>query len=110
MFTFNKNKNKNKLEQNEAKKQIDSGENIVIIDVRDENEFARGHIENAINIPLTALSAEIEKVVPNKEQKIFVNCLSGGRSKIATSDISSKGYTKVFDIGGINSWEYEITK
>ncbi len=107
MFGFGKS---NKLSQEEAKKQLESGENIVLIDVRDNGEFAQGHIEGAINIPMSVVSAEIEKAVPNKDQKIFVNCLSGGRSKASCSLIEAKGYTNVHDIGGVMSWKFGLVK
>ncbi len=107
MFGFGKS---NRLAQDEAKKQLDSGENIVLIDVRDKNEFAQGHIEGAINIPMSIVSDEIENAVPNKDQKIFVNCLSGGRSKASCSLIEAKGYTNVHDIGGVSSWKFGLVK
>ncbi len=108
MFGFGK--STNKLSQTEAKQQLDSGENIVLIDVRGVSEFAQGHIEKAINIPMDVVANEIEKLVPNKDQKIFVNCLSGGRSKASCSLIEAKGYTNVYDIGGVNSWSYGLVK
>ncbi len=107
MFGFGKS---NKLSQDEAKKLLDSGENIVLIDVRDKGEFAQGHIEGAINIPMAVVSDEIESAVPNKDQKIFVNCLSGGRSKASCSLIEAKGYTNVHDIGGVMSWKFGLVK
>ncbi len=99
-----------KLSQEEAKQQMDSGESIVIIDVRGASEYAQGHIENAINIPMNVITDKIEDAVPNKEQKIFVNCLSGGRSKASCSLIKAKGYTNVHDIGGVNSWPFGLVK
>ncbi len=107
MFGFGKS---NKLSQEEAKKQLDSNENIVLIDVRDKGEFAQGHIEGAINIPMSVVADEIEGAVPNKDQKIFVNCLSGGRSKASCSLIEAKGYTNVHDIGGVMSWKFGLVK
>ncbi len=107
MFGFGKS---NKLSQADAKQQLDSEENIVLIDVRDKGEFAQGHIEGAINIPMSVISDEIENAVPNKDQKIFVNCLSGGRSKASCSLIEAKGYTNVHDIGGVMSWKFGLVK
>ncbi len=108
MFGFGK--SSNKLSQDEAKKQLESGENIVLIDVRDNNEFAQGHIEGAINIPMAIISDEIENHVADKNQKIFVNCLSGGRSKASCSLIEAKGYTNVHDIGGVMTWSFGLVK
>ncbi len=105
MFGFNK---RNKLSQEEAYSQMESGENIVIIDVRAPHEFSAGHIKNAINLPMENVLQQIESVVENKEQKIFVNCLSGARSKASVDMITSKGYTNVFNIGGISTWKYGL--
>ncbi len=107
MFGFGKSK---KISQKEAKEQLDKDDSIIVIDVRDDYEFANGHIKNAINIPMSKLVDEIEGKVPDKKCKIFVNCLSGGRSKASCSLLSAKGYENVFDIGGINSWEYGIER
>ncbi len=107
MFGFGKGK---KLTQKEAKEQLDSNEDIIVIDVRDDYEFANGHIKDAINIPMDNIIDEIEKKVPDKKQKIFVNCLTGGRSKASCSLLSSQGYENVFDIGGIANWEYGLER
>ncbi len=105
MFGFSK---RNKLSQDEANRQIESGENIVVIDVRAPHEFTNGHIKNAINVPMQDILQKIESVVADKDQKIFVNCLSGGRSKASVDMITAKGYTNVYDIGGISTWKYGI--
>ncbi len=106
MFGFNK---RNVLSQEDAHSQIESGENIVIIDVRSPQEFRSGHIKNAINLPMENVLQQIDKVVENKDQKIFVNCLSGARSKASVDMIISKGYTNVHNIGGVSTWKYGLT-
>ncbi len=107
MFGFG---NKNKLSQEDAYNQLQEDNSIVVIDVRNPDEFVMGHIEGAVNIPMTILTYEMENTVQNKDQKIFVNCLSGGRSKASCSIIEGMGYTNVHDIGGVATWQYGLTK
>lgn len=78
---------------------------IRIIDVRTQEEFAEGHIKNAINIPLD----EISDVSFNKDLELIVYCRSGARSAQAASILKDLGYT-VKDMGGLNNWNYDLEK
>ncbi len=98
----------NTISQVEAKKQIEKNENIIIIDVRAEHEFANGHIKDAINIPFEYIPEKVIEQIDDKEQKIFVNCLVGSKSKSAVALIRAHGYTNVYDIGGISTWKYGL--
>ena len=79
----------------------------IILDVRREDEFASGHIPNAINIPNESIGTEEIPELPNKDQLILVYCRSGNRSKQASEKLAVLGYTNVVEIGGINSWPGE---
>ena len=79
---------------------------IYIVDVREEDEYESGHLEKAINIPLSILST----IDLDKDAKIIVYCQSGRRSASAASRLKELGYTNVVDMGGINDWPYEIVK
>ena len=94
----------------EAKEIMDSGKDHVIIDARTEEEFAEGHIKNAILIPEYEVAARAEKELPNKNALILVYCRSGRRSKIASEELVKLGYTNVKEFGGIIDWPYEIVK
>ena len=85
---------------------IDSTD-IVIIDVREEYEYKVSHIKNSYNIPLNKLDS-IDDYGFSKDMKIIVYCQSGRRSEMAASKLISMGYTNVFDMSGIDSWEYEL--
>lgn len=78
--------------------------NLYIVDVREKDEYESGHLENAINIPLSVLEA----IDLDKDARIIVYCQSGGRSSNARSILEDLGYTDVVDMGGINDWPYEI--
>ena len=83
--------------------------NAILLDVRTEEEYREGHIEEGINIPLQKI-AEISKRVPDKEHAIFVHCLSGARSVRAKEALRQMGYNNVVDIGGINGYKGKIVR
>ena len=94
----------------EAKTIMDTEKDYVIIDARTEEEFAEGHIKNAILIPEYEIAERAEKELPDKEQVILVYCRSGRRSKIASEELVKLGYTNVKEFGGIIDWPYEVVK
>ena len=94
----------------QAKTIMDTEKDYVIIDARTEEEFAEGHIENAILIPEYEIATRAEKELSDKEQLILVYCRSGRRSKIASEELVKLGYTNVKEFGGIIDWPYDIVK
>ena len=94
----------------QAKTIMDTEKDYIIIDARTEEEFAEGHIENAILIPEYEIKDRAEKELPDKEQLILVYCRSGRRSKIASEELVKLGYTNVKEFGGIIDWPYEVVK
>ena len=93
----------------DAQKLMDTESDYVIIDARTEEEFATGHIENAILIPEYEIAERAENELPDKDVLILVYCRSGRRSKIASEELVKLGYTNVKEFGGIIDWPYEIT-
>ena len=78
----------------------------VLLDVREADEYADGHIPGSVNLPLSSLdTAEI--TVPNRETPLFVYCLAGTRSAQAVSRLQKLGYKHVENIGGIRSYRGE---
>ena len=94
----------------QAKSIMDTEKDYVIIDARTDEEFAEGHIKNAILIPEYEIADRAEKELPDKEQLILVYCRSGRRSKIASDELVKLGYSNVKEFGGIIDWPYEIVK
>ena len=94
----------------QAKTIMDTEQDYIIIDARTDEEFAEGHIENAILIPEYEIKDRAEKELPDKEQLILVYCRSGRRSKIASEELVKLGYTNVKEFGGIIDWPYEVIK
>lgn len=94
----------------DAKKIMDSGEEHIILDTREKDEFDEGHIPGAILIPYTQIENKAEKMIPDKDAQILVYCRSGRRSKIASESLAKLGYTNVKEFGGIIDWPYEVEK
>ena len=84
-----------KLSPSEMKALIDSGsDDFTIVDVRDESEFAEGHIPGAINIPVSRFAAESGKL--DKKKKIIVYCNSGGRSYLGYRKLMKLSYKNIY--------------
>lgn len=100
-----------KLSQEEAKQQLDTDKEIVLLDVREADEYAAGYIPGARLFPLGTISADTAAAaIPASDSKVFVYCRSGRRSEQAAEKLAALGYTQVYDIGGVMSWPYELVK
>jgi len=98
------------LDQDTAYKQLQIDKSIHLVDVRELHEFNAGHINGAQLIPLGTIEDSFSSLIPQKDTKIFIYCKSGNRSAEAAKKLVSMGYTNVFDIGGIITWEYGIVR
>ena len=82
----------------------------IILDVRRPDEYAAGHIPNAINVPNESIGTDEIPELTNKDQLIMVYCRSGRRSKEASAKLVKLGYTNIVEFGGILDWKGEIEK
>lgn len=98
------------ITQQEAKEIMDTQTDFWLVDARTEEEFAEGHIKDAILIPEYEIAQRAETELPDKDKLILVYCRSGRRSKIASEELVKLGYTNVKEFGGIIDWQYEIVK
>lgn len=80
----------------------------IILDVRRPDEYAAGHITNAINVPNESIGTSEIPELPDKNQLIMVYCRSGRRSKEASEKLVKLGYTNIVEFGGILDWKGEI--
>ena len=96
-----------KITSGEAKEKMDSLKNVIILDVRTKEEYDQGHISGALLLPNTDIAKKAADALPDKDVPILVYCRSGNRSKSASEDLISMGYTQVYDFGGIIDWPYE---
>lgn len=79
---------------------IDGG--ALVLDVRSPAEYAGGHYQGALNIPVDKLRAKT-KSLGSKDRSVVVYCASGGRSSMAHSLLREEGFTNVLDTGGLGS-------
>jgi len=98
----------------DVKKMIDSKEKIIILDVRDKEEFETGYIPGAINQSRGMLEFKISTLIPDKNATIVVYCGIDLRGPLATKTLNEFGYKNAVNInGGLKAWKaagYPITK
>ncbi len=99
-----------RLTAKEAKARIDSGDKVIILDVRTEAEYAAEHIEGAILIPNETITDKMPSDLPDLHAEILIYCRSGNRSAQAARKLIAIGYTNVYDFGGIIDWPYDTIK
>ena len=84
----------------------DNYPNIVILDVRTQSEYDKGHLDNAILMPVTEMKSRIDELLQYKDTEIVVYCHIGARSADASSILDSNNFTKVYNVlGGITAWK-----
>lgn len=98
------------IDMSQAADLMEQETDFLLLDVRTEEEYAQGHIPNAVNVPNETITDKEIPELPDKEQKILVYCRSGNRSRQAAEKLVKLGYTNIVEIGGINSWQGEIIK
>lgn len=82
------------------------GEAFVLIDNREESEWAKGHIPGAVYMGRGILERDIEHRYPDLEQKIVVYCGGGYRSALSVENLQKMGYSNVWSMdGGIRGWQ-----
>ena len=89
----------------EVKKKIDNGEKFVLIDVREESEFAADHLPGAVHLGKGIIERDIEARVPDLNAEIVLYCGGGFRSALAADNLQKMGYKNVISMdGGIRDW------
>lgn len=96
------------ISQAEAIKIMAGDEPYVIVDVRRPDEFAKGHIPGAINVPNEGIADEQPAELPDLDQVLLVHCQTGRRSAAASRKLADIGYTRVLEFGGIMTWKGEV--
>ena len=92
-----------------AKQMMNEG--VVLIDVREADEYAEGHVKGAVNVPLSTLKPGVTlEAVPDKNQKVLVQCKSGVRAEKASRILVESGYTHVYNMYGTSQWPFGLVK
>ncbi len=95
---------KNRTGMNELVEEMRNIPEAKLIDVREPEEFAAGHIPGSMNIPVSSLAMAAE-AVPDKGIPVYVYCQTGIRSRHAAEILKNSGFTNVTDLGGINAFK-----
>ena len=86
--------------------QMQSEQNAVIIDVRENDEWNAGHIDNAIHIPLNDIQNRLKELAKYQNQPVITQCRSGARSARAADILAKSGFINVHNMdGGLNAWQ-----
>jgi rhodanese-related sulfurtransferase len=89
----------------ELKTKLARGDDFELVDVREESEWAAGHIEGARYIGRGVLERDIEKLVPDTDRQIVLYCGGGFRSALSADNLQKMGYRRVLSLaGGIREW------
>jgi len=89
----------------EVKAMLDRGEKFVLVDVREESEYAKDHLPGAVHLGKGVIERDIEQRVPDPKTPVVLYCGGGFRSALAADNIQKMGYTNVLSMdGGIRKW------
>ena len=95
----------------ELKGKLDENDALVLIDVRDGEEFTQGCIPSAVHMSRGTLEFQIGNQVPNHNQEIVLYCAAGFRSLLAAKSLGEMGYKSLFSLeGGFRQWTEERHK
>ena len=102
------------LNVDEVKAKLDRGEEFLLVDVREESEYAKDHLPNAIHLGKGIIERDIEERVPDTSAPLILYCGGGFRSALAADNLQKMGYTNVISMdGGIRVWRekgFPLTK
>jgi rhodanese-related sulfurtransferase len=98
----------------EVKKRMDRGDKFLLVDVREESEYAKDHLPGAIHLGKGVIERDIEARVPELDKEMVLYCGGGFRSALAADNLQKMGYTNVISMdGGIRGWRekgFPLTK
>ncbi|MEM9589021.1 MAG: rhodanese-like domain-containing protein [Planctomycetota bacterium] len=92
-----------------VQKLLSSNEDFLLLDVREENEYAVAMIDGSTLLPMSQIRDRLSELEPHREKLIVVHCHHGGRSMQVTQALRSQGFTQVQNMaGGIDDWSQQI--
>jgi rhodanese-related sulfurtransferase len=98
----------------EVKAKLDRGEKFLLVDVREESEFAKDHLPGAVHMGKGVIERDVEQKVPEPSTLMILYCGGGFRSALAADNLQKMGYTNVISMdGGIREWReksYPLTR
>ncbi|CZG17115.1 TPA: sulfurtransferase [Legionella pneumophila] len=95
----------NEISPQILKSKIDNNEKLIIIDVRETDEWETGKIPNAIHLSKGIIERDIEKIITDNQSNIVVYCSGGYRCALVADSLQKMGYTNVFSLDtGLQGW------
>jgi rhodanese-related sulfurtransferase len=89
----------------DVKRRMDAGEKMILVDVREDNEWAKGHLPGAVHMGRGIIERDIEQKVPDTKTKLVLYCGGGFRSALSADNLQKMGYTNVESMdGGWRGW------
>ncbi len=89
----------------DIKPRLDAGEKFFLVDVREESEYAAGHLPGAMHLGKGVIERDIEQAIPETTAEIVLYCGGGYRSALAADNLQKMGYSKVISMdGGMRAW------
>lgn len=89
----------------DVKEKLDRGEKFLLVDVREESEFARDHLPGSVHLGKGVIERDIEEKVPDVDAPMILYCGGGYRSALAADNLQKMGYRRVYSMdGGIRGW------
>jgi len=102
------------IDYREIKKRLDAGEKFILVDTREDLEWAKGHVPGAIHLGKGIIERDIEKTIPDHNAPVVLYCGGGFRSALAADNLQKMGYTNVISMdGGWRGWTesgFPVTK
>jgi rhodanese-related sulfurtransferase len=90
----------------DVKRRIDAGEKFVLVDVREDSEWAQGHLPGAVHLGKGVIERDIEQRIPDTSAKVILYCGGGFRSALAADNLQKMGYSNVESMdGGWKGWK-----
>ena len=98
--------NVRELTVDDVKRKLDRGERFHLVDVREESEWANGHLPGARHLGKGVIERDVEQKIPDTSAPIVLYCGGGFRSALAADNLQKMGYTNVISMdGGFRGWK-----
>ena len=95
----------NEISIDEYNRRLATGEMLILVDVREDNEWLRGHLPGAIHLGKGIIERDIERTIPDKQATIVCQCGGGFRSALVCENLQRMGYTNTLSLdGGYKGW------
>lgn len=95
----------------DAKKLLGEHKDLIVFDVRTEEEYKSGHLNNAILIPHDQIINRFSEIEKYKDKQVLVYCRTGNRSAVTVQTLEKKGFKNIYHMNeGITAWKYDLVK